>query len=246
MKWAFGFVLSIVLVSGALGQQGLQRALPVGTLIPVSLSTALNTDKRHPGDPIHAEVMQDIPGTSVKRRAHVVGHVVSVSRGSNGNARLEFRIDTIKMRRQSIPMATALRALASFLEVQEAQVPEEGASRGITPEVATTTQIGGDQVYRGGGPVAVHGEVVGKPTPWGVVAVPRVHPGMPCRGQFGGHTGLQAFWLFSTDACGVYGLSDVLIEHAGRTAPTGTIVLVSTKGKLNIGTGAALLLRVIE
>ena len=203
-------------------------------------------DKLEPGRQIHAEVMQDIPGTSVKRRAHVVGHVVSVSPDSSGDVRLEFRFDAINMRNHRIPIETDLRALASFQEVQQAQVPAEQASRGITPEVANTTQIGGDQVYRGGGPVAVGNEVVGKPTPWGVVAVPRTQRGMPCRGAIGGDNSQQAFWLFSTDACGVYGLGKVRIEHAGRTQPTGTMVLVGSKGRLNVGSGAGLLLRVIE
>lgn len=223
-----------------------QTNLPPGTLIPLSLSGSLNVQKLHVGQHIHADVMQDVPGTPVKRRARVVGEIVSAKPANGGTSRLELRFNAVEVHGQRIPIKTSLRALASFNEVEEAQIPEEEASRGITPEVATTQQIGGEQVYRGGGPVAVGDEIVGKPTPWGVLAIPRAQPGMPCRGVVGDSAGAQAFWLFSTDACGVYGLSHIRIENTGRTQPTGTIVLASDESKLNLTSGTAFLLRVVQ
>jgi len=188
--------------------------------------------------------MQNIPGTPIKRRAQVVGHIVSLAPATSGHARLEIAFDAIQSHGQTIPIKTNLRALASFLEVQEAEDPEEIASRGITPEVATTTQIGGEQVYRGGGPVTEGDTVVGKPTPWGILGLPRTQPGMPCRGAVDHNDQSQAFWLFSTDACGIYGFSSLKIEHAGRTDPAGTVVLASNQDKLSLGSGTAMLLRV--
>ena len=223
-----------------------QTSLPPGTLIPVSLSGSLNVQKLSPGQKIRADVMQDLPGTSIKRRARLIGQARSLHPSSDGHPRLEIRFDAVEIHGQQIPVKTCLRAMASFNEVQEAQIPEEGASRGITPEVATTRQIGGDQVYRGGGPVAVGVDKVGEPTPWGVLAIPRAQPGTPCRGIVDGNTTPQAFWLFSTDACGVYGFSHIRIEHSGRTQPTGTIVLATDEGKLNLRSGTAFLLRVLE
>ena len=221
-----------------------QSGLPTGTIIPVSLDTGLKADKAHVGQRVRAEVMQDIPGTAIRRRDHVLGHVVQATSSKNGKARIEFRFDAVDMRGQRIPLEVNLRALASFIEVGEAQVPEEGPARGTTPEVATTQQIGGDQVYRGGGPVAVGDTILGKPTPWGVLAVPRAKPGQPCGGALDGNTKPQALWLFSTDACGIYGFQHLRIEHAGRTEPIGNIVIVAERGKINLVSGTGMLLRV--
>jgi hypothetical protein len=222
-----------------------QTAIPSGTLIPASLSGSLNLKKLRSGQQFHAEVMQDIPGTEIKRRSHIVRHVVSLTPVPAGHARLEIAFDAVQWHNQRIPIRADLRAMASFNEVEDAQVPEEGASRGITPEVATTTQIGGEQVYRGGGPVADGDTVVGRPTPWGVLGVPRTQPGTTCRGEADHNKSQQAFWLFSTNACGVYGYSGLQIEHSGRSQPIGTVVLVSDTGKLNLQSGTAFLLRVV-
>lgn len=222
-----------------------QGALPVGTILPVSLDTSLKANKAHPGQEIRAKVMQNVPGTAVRRGATVLGHVVDVASSNNGPTRLEFRFDVVKIHGQRIPVKADLRALASLMEVEEAQIPEESSDRSIPPEVATTQQIGGEQVYRGGGPVADGDLKVGEPTPYGVLALPRAQRGQSCRGVIGDNDRPQALWLFSTDACGVYGFSDVRIEHAGRSDPAGTIILVSDKRKLEIGSGSGLLLRVL-
>ena len=75
-------------------------------------------------------------------------------------------------------------------------------------------------------------------------AAPRVRTGQPCRAVVNDNNHPQALWLFSADACGVYGIGNLRIDHAGRTAPTGTIVLSAKHGKLNLRGGSALLLRV--
>ena len=221
-----------------------QGAVPAGTILPVSLNKGLNASKVHTGQEIRARVMQDVPGTQMRRGAEVVGHVVEVNSSRNGPAKLAIRFDSVRVHGQSIPVSTNLRAMASFVEVQQAQVPEEEASRGLTPETWTTEQIGGDQVYRGGGPVAAGLSVVGEPTPYGVLGSPRSQEGQPCRGVVADANGPQAFWLFSTDACGVYGYPNIRIDHAGRTSPAGTIVLSAAHGKLKLQSGTGLLLRV--
>jgi hypothetical protein len=223
-----------------------QRALPAGALLPVSLDQSLDSRKAHPGQTIRAIVMQNIPGTSIHRGAKVLGHVVQVTTLQNGQATVELRFDTLAARRQRIPLQVDLRALASFLEVEEAQVPEDMADRGTTPETATTQQIGGEQVYRGGGPVTSGLTIVGQPVPNGVLALPRTQPGKPCRGIVEGNRQPQALWLFSSDACGVYGYAQLRIVHSGRTNPVGDILLVSEKGPLQVRSGTGLLLRVLR
>jgi hypothetical protein len=188
--------------------------------------------------------MQDIPGTPVRRHNLVIGHVVKVSAPHNGPARLEITFDSIKTQAGDIPIHASLRAMASMMAVEDAKLPEEMSERAIPPEVATTEQIGGEQVYRGGGPVASGETIVGKPLPYGVLGVPRPDPDRGCRGVVDGNSQPQALWLFSTDACGLYGFNGVQIEHSGRRDPTSNIVLTSTKSKLAVNGGSGLLLRI--
>jgi hypothetical protein len=215
-----------------------QNTVPAGTVLPIRLDTGLNAAKITSGKAIRAQVMQDIPGTSIHRGAKVFGHVVSVT-----PRRIELSFDTLVQKGQRIPLKTNLRAIASMLEVNDAQIPEGGADRALPSALdLTTRQIGGDMVYRGGGPVARGNETVGESTAYGVLGHLNSNP--PCRAAVDDNHNVQALWLFSTDACGVYGFNDLAIEHSGRTDPVGTIILVSKTDKINIRTGSGLLLRV--
>ncbi|HTU49559.1 MAG TPA: hypothetical protein VMF56_03140 [Acidobacteriaceae bacterium] len=221
-----------------------QSALPSGTMLPVNLDTGLNAAKSHPGQQIRATVMQNIPGTPIRRRAKVLGHVVQASASKDGPSRLEISFDAVQVHGAMLPIEADLRAVAGFMTVEEAKMPEVMSSRAIPPDESNSTQIGGDQVYRGGGPVVERGRKVGQPTPYGVLVLPQVDPEHLCRGNVGDTTRPQAFWLFSADACGAYGLRGVRIEHAGRTHPRGKIILVRDKGKLELSEGTGLLLRI--
>jgi hypothetical protein len=215
-----------------------QNAVPAGAVLPLRLDTGLNADHVTAGKVIRAELMQSVPGTTIHKGSHVVGHVVSVT-----PTRLELRFETLVTRQTRIPVTTDLRALASNLEVEEAQTPEGGADRSLPSALdQNTRQIGGEEVYRGGGPVARGDTPVAEPTADG--ALGRLNRNPPCRGAAEDNNAPQALWLFSTDACGLYGFDNLSIEHSGRTAPVGTIVLASNSGKLNIRTGSGLLLRV--
>lgn len=219
-------------------------ALPAGTILPVTLSKSINASKAGPGMEIRAKVMQDIPGTSIRRGAGVIGHVVKVNSSGAGQASLEISFDSVKSHGRQIPIKVDLRALASFVAVEQAKIPEEMSSRGLNEQTWTTEQIGGDQVYRGGGPVAEGATVVGRPTAYGVLDVPQSQAGRPCGETVDDTSQPQAFWLFSADACGVYGYSHLRIERSGRTEPVGTIKLASDRGKLILYGGSGMLLRV--
>lgn len=215
-----------------------QAAVTPGTVLPVQLETGLNARHLRPGKEIHAKIMQNIPGSAIHRGATVLGRVVSVSPG-----RLQLRFDTLVVHGQRIPLQTNLRAIDSMVAVEEAESPESGPDRSLPPPDWTTQQIGGEQVYRGGGPVTSGLNVVATPTPNGVRGQLRSNP--PCRAAFAGNDRPQALWLFSTDACGPYGFAGLSIEHSGRTAPQGEITLAARTGKLNIRSGSGLLLRVL-
>ncbi len=68
--------------------------------------------------------------------------------------------------------------------------------------------------------------------------------GTKCRGDMNDNDSLQAMWVFSSDACGAYGIEHLTITHAGRTDPKGTIILASDVDKLSLRNGDGLLLRV--
>jgi len=193
-------------------------------------------------------VMQDVPlspGSKIHAGAKVIGHVIDVkpATGTSG-AQVSLRFDTLMVSKRRIPITTHVRALASMMAVEEAQVPENGPDRGTPPAAWTTDQIGGEVVYRGGGPVANGLLPVGEPTYGGVLVHVSGKPGTKCRGEIDGDNRLQALWVFSSDACGTYGFADLAIAHAGRDNPIGEITLTSNRGDVNVRAGSGMLLRV--
>lgn len=239
------FWLSLIMLSMDLFAQ---NTIPAGTIVPVALNSSLNSRKVKPGQVITARVMQDVPlspGSTIHAGAKVIGRVIDVKPANGGTgAQVSFRFDTLVVSKRRIPIIINLRALASMMAVEAAQLPESGPDRGTSQNAWTTDQIGGEVVYRGGGPVADGLRSVGEPTYGGVLVHVSANPGSPCRGEIEGNDRLQALWVFSSDACGVYDFADLAIVHAGRTDPVGEITLVSAKGEVNIRAGSGMLLRV--
>lgn len=240
---------SIVFLALATGLRAeTETSIPAGTVLPVSLNSTLSSAKCKPGQVITARVMQDVPlpgGSRIRAGAKVIGRIVSVTPAANGTrANISLRFDTLKTSKGKFPIATNLRAIASFMEVEEAQIPIMGADRGTPEDAYTTLQIGGDAVYRGGGPVVGFGGKVGEPVYNGVLSRLSSNPDRGCRGAINANDTPQALWVFSSDACGAYGLPNLTIRRAGRTKPVGEIVLESTKGQVNVRAGAGILLRV--
>ena len=249
VRSAFALTLWIcgIVSLASLPAQG-QNLFPPGTIIPVQLNNSISSKKGKPGQTFTARVMQDVPlpdRGKIRAGAKVVGHVIQVDPPKNGSgARVALKIDSLVVRHHTIPIRISLRAIASPLDVEDAQVPAMGADRGTLPDSYVTTQIGGDVVYRGGGHVERHGLVVGEPAPGGVLAPVSSNPEGQCRGDVAGNDAPQALWVFSTDACGVYGYNEAEIVDAGRDNPEGTIILAVKHGELNIRSGSGLLLRV--
>jgi hypothetical protein len=225
-----------------------QDAVPTGTILPVQLNHSVRTDNAKPGQEISARVMQDIPlpaGGRIRAGAKVIGEVVAVKPAAKGNAaEISLRFDTLKSGAQRIPIVTNLRALAGMMDVADAQTPQNGPDRGTSEYNWTTVQIGGEVNYHGMGAISNGSEIVGHSVADGVLVRVTARPGTNCRGEMDGNDHLQALWLFSSDACGLYGFPDVTTVHAGRSSPVGVITLRSEKGNLNVRAGSGMLLRV--
>ncbi|HVO82344.1 MAG TPA: hypothetical protein VMT28_16560 [Terriglobales bacterium] len=238
--WLFVFAVSTALLA--------QDAIPAGTILPIQLNSSLNSKKIQAGRVITATIMQAVPlpASKLPIGTKVIGHVVSVSRATaTDGARISFEFDSIApSRNEAIPVTTDLRALASLMEVEQAQVPISGPDRGTSQNAWTTVQVGGDVVYRGGGPVVNGSQVVAEPAANGVLARALSGPETKCRGEVSDNDRPQALWVFSSEACGAYGFSDLAIVHAGRSEPLGQITLAATRGDLNIRSGSGMLLRV--
>ena len=221
--------------------------VPGGTVLPARLNSSIDSQKNKPGQLITARIMQDVPlpdGGKIPAGAKVIGHVLSASPAATGSASISLRFDTLRFAGHTLPVITNLRALASMMEVHDAQVPLTGTDR-VTPWAwMTTTLVGGEAGFGEGGPVTHGSKVVGQAAPGGVLVRLSNKPGTSCRGALEGNDRLQALWVFSSDACGIYGFSDLEIAHAGRAAPVGQITLSSKQGRIHISGGSGLLLRV--
>lgn len=236
-------LLTLVILTGVacLGQQ-----IPVGTVLPLELETSLKSNKMRSGDFVKARLMQDVPlegNSKLRAGSKVFGHILSGPGTQTTTPEISLRFDTLVEGKRRIPITTSLRALASPMDVEDAKVPTTGPDRGTSEADWVTEQIGGETLYHGS--VVTHGShVVGKYVPEGVLVQVSASPGLPCRGVMGTDRP-QALWLFSSDACGVYGLPNLTIEHWGRKDPLGEIRVRSEQGPVKIPAGSGMLLRVI-
>src|SRR5215472_2585304 len=227
--------------------------IPVGTILPVRLNATISSKKSKSGEEVKGRIMQDIPlgpGRKIPAGSKVTGRIVEVVPASSGQeARVALLFDKVILRHQAMAITTNLRAVAGFMAVLDAQTPPIGPSESDVYDWLTTVQIGGDVVYGKGGIVTAADNpnlIVGKEMHGGVLGKVTAKEGTACRGAIDGNDQPQALWVFSTSACGTYGLGHIAIAYAGRTDPDGVIVLTSDRGDLKIAAGAGLLLRVIE
>jgi len=226
---------------------GMYQTLVIpGTALPISLDCTLDAKKVKVGQPISGTITQDIPlgdRGKIKEGSHVLGYVVDVGHRSDQSSYIRIRFDRLRAKDwDEIPIMTSLRAMATPWEVQEAQLPKVGPMINPNPYTWTTYQVGGDAVFRGGGPV-MHGRTkIGVPAPGTVGVYSRLisveQPG--CKVQNGGP--LVALWVFGSAACGAYGFDDELaITQAGDDDPLGEILLESD-GNVHVETGTGMLL----
>jgi len=141
---------------------------------------------------------------------------------------------------------TNLRTIASYLAVRDAQTPLTGADGGTRAGWATTVQISG-HIRHGDGSLVrnLQKQNVGEGVLGGVLVHIKANPSMGCRGPVGEDT-LQALWVFSADACGVYRLRGADIVLGDPRRRPGEFTLHFKKRDMKLASGRALLLRVIS
>ena len=234
--------------------------IPAGTILPVQLNHGFSSRNARVGQQLTGRIMQDVPLPSsgpnsgpgsgkIPEGSRVIGTILSVSAaGNSGGGKITFQFTQIEIHHRRMAMVTNLRAIASTMEVEFAQIPESTLGFGTSYPWATTDLIGGGVKYGAGGPVTDRGsQIVGEGTYSGVlVHVTTAQPESGCRGELDGNDDLQALWVFSADACGVYGIAGARIMHAGRTGPLGEITLSAASGDVNVRSGSGMLLRVAQ
>jgi hypothetical protein len=198
--------------------------IPAGTLLPVTLNSALRSDKSGRGAKVSATVMQDVPlgaGKTLRSGSELTGHVVEASAPGkrSDESKISFQFDELRFENRTVPITANLRALASFIEVHAAQIPTAGGD-GISETDWSLLKISGDQKHIGS------------------------DMGSECGDGKNANNTAQEFWLFSPDACGTYGLGDLQISRSGRTAPLGEITLTFNGKAVKVDRGSAMLLRV--
>jgi hypothetical protein len=225
--------------------------LPVGLILPTRLNDTLKVKDLQKGTIVELRVMQDIPlpdRDKIPMKSLVRGSVVSAAKDSDGpGVNIALAFTQVADKDQNFSIATSLRAIASFMTVRDAQTPLNGIDTGSPPGWANTVQIGGDIRYGDGGPVRNrHKQRVGKGVLGGVLVHIAANPSLGCDGPIKGEDYLQALWVFSSDACGVFGMKEVKLSHSGSSDPVGEFTLHFEKDDMKLDAGTAFLFQVVN
>lgn len=233
-------ILSLKIGAGLLGALAMlvTPGIPAGTALPLTLGATLDARKDKPGQKIEARLMQDVPlpsGEKIKAGAHVIGHIVEVTRLTGAGYRMALKFDQLVAGGKTIPLTLNARAIASMQSVYQAEIPVDAESNYEPSTLWVMRQIGGEIVNRGRGRITSDEGLVGRwnGESWGKLTTATDGDCTAADGN-----GIeQALWLFSTSACGLYGLEGIKLVHDGRTDPVGQIILESSKD-LHIGGGS--------
>lgn len=228
---------------------GAQEALQVGTTLPVTLTSSINSSRARPGERFTARVVQAVPvkpSLVIPAGAKILGEVAGAHPGGQTGSSLSLRFDRIVAKKHEIPVTAGLRAIASFMEVNDAQVPKTGPDEGTSSLNWKTVQVGGDVVYGAGGPVMAGATEVGRGIPGGVLAQPTAAPGLEWGEGWSSSSQLQSLWPLSSSACGASRFPNLVIRQSGRTPPVDESVLSPPRKVLKLPSGSGFLLQVID
>jgi hypothetical protein len=243
MRRLAAIALFCITTGSVFGQQ-----IPSGTLLPAMLDKTIESGKTKSGEEITATLRQDVPlpdNGKIKRGSKILGHVVAVTKPAGSKqAKITVQFDRIEIDKQQVAISTGLRAFASMQLVAQARNPQNmNVAPGTSAWDLNIGLIGGQIAFNGQKIVkAPNGMVVGKvPEPGATLGVPMANPERGCAGPTGDTE--QAFWIFSTDACGIYDDQGMTyVSGVGGNDP-GKIVLESPKN-FTVRSGSGWLLQV--
>ncbi|SNT36803.1 hypothetical protein SAMN05421770_10961 [Granulicella rosea] len=223
-------------------------ALAPQTTLPIVFTRSVDAGRAHIGDAIAAKTTQAVRlanGHVLPAGSQVLGHVTagaafrydSTPYAKQPQAELAFTFDAVVDHGQQIPLKVVVRAMADPLTASAAS---ESFSSDDT--LATTTQVGGDQVQGSQEEVLSRdGDVVAYRRGSGVYAHLIAAQGNAPRGCDASNTE-QSVSLFSASACGLYGFTDVSMTDAGDG---GAVVLASRRRSPKIWAHSHALLEVV-
>ena len=228
MRYVIFFGLALLAAASFLTAQ----EIPAGTVVPIMLTTTVDSAKAHPGDPILAKVMERVPlpdGGEIPQGARITAHVDQVMPAHGKDPSwLSVEFDRILIRNREIPVKANVRAVASMMAIYDAQVPFFEPD--TTPSSAVMfAPVGGDPAFRPDNPEKSYKKVV--------TFDGELPPG--CGGRVDRESSTGALWVFSPYACGVYGYGKGLaIVKDGSEEPVGNIIVGSQKNfQLHAGSG---------
>jgi len=225
--------------------------IPEGYILPVQLDGTLSIEDARSGDAIKARIMQEVPlpnREKISFRSVLKGSVLKVARDADETGvELTMHFDVLSHRGRDLSVVTSLRSIASYGTVRDAERPVATFDEAFPTSWATTVQIGGDIRYGDGDTVRNRwNETVGKAVFGGVLVHAKANTALGCNEPVDADDHPQALWLFSADACGVYGLKDVQLIHSGQHEPVGEITLHFKKAHMKLRAGTGMLLRVVS
>jgi hypothetical protein len=237
-------VVLILASSAALAQN---PSLIAPATLPVTFTKTISANRAKVGDPVEARTIQRVQlpgGASIPSGARVLGHVVNANGFSydktpyaaQKSSSLSVHFDTVQVNGQALPLNVTVRAIATPIATWDAQKPQ---ASDMDP-LATTTQIGGDQLIPSQSEVRnMDGDVVAYNKRDGVYA----H--LIARGGCDGSNVEVSVALFSASACGAYGFANVSLVESGSAAQPSTLTLVSTHGSPELWKHSTALLEVL-
>ena len=142
----FAFLPGFFLLVAALFPSALlaNQAPPAGTILPIRLNSTISSARSHGGQQITGSVMQDVPldsGGRIRKGSKVIGHIVEAVPATAGQpARLSLQFDKIVVSGQTASIVSNLRAIAGFMQINEAQLPNSAPGETDVYNWMTTTQ----------------------------------------------------------------------------------------------------------
>jgi hypothetical protein len=230
-------------------------SLPGNTTLPVTFATTVEAGKAKINDPIRVHTMQTVilpDGTRVPKGTVVVGHISQsvpfqfdqTPYATQKPSLLGIHFDQIELKDGPRPVSFEVRAIAGAYAVDDASRPINATEQQMT---GTYVQIGGDTYWPPDEKIRSRsGDIVAYVRKDGIFARPlaaeanNAETGIACDAI----SREQAVAVFSAAACGLYGISDAVLENNGSDG-SGTFVLTSNRRSVFILARSAALLEVL-